>query len=100
MLLAVTIPVVARPFTPVTAVRPLAITALALLPGTAKVTVTPLTGLLPASRAVAVNTAPKAVPITVDWPEPLVTVSEVAAPAVFVMPKVAPAIFGAVARML
>ena len=100
MPLAVTIPVVATPFTPVTAVRPPAMLALALLPGTTKVTVTPLTGLLPASRAVAVNTAAKAVPTTVVWPDPLVTLRAVAAPAVFVMPKRAPAIFGAVAKML
>ena len=98
--MAVTTPEVATPFTPVTAVSPPAIEALALLPGTTKVTVTPLTGLLPASLAVAVKTAPKAVPTTVVWPDPLVTLSEVAAPAVFVMLKLTAVTLGTEAAIL
>ena len=98
--MAVTIPEVAIPFEPVTAVMPPAIVALAPLPGTVKVTVAPGTGLLPASSTVAVNTAPKAVLMAVVWLAPLVAVIEAAAPAVFVKLKLTPVTLGTEATTL
>ena len=99
MTFAVTVPVVATPEPLVTAVAP-ATVALAPETGGAKVTVTPETGLLPASRTVAVSTAAKAVPTTADWGEPLVTTIEAAGPAVFVIAKLTEVRLVAEATML
>ena len=79
---------------------PPAMAALAPLPGTVKVTVTPLTGLLPESRTVAVKTAPNCALIVALWPEPLATVMEAGAAAVFVRVKVAGVTEGTVAETL
>ena len=98
--LAVKAPETATPEALVIAVLPPVITALAPLPGTAKVTVTPGTGLAAASRTVADKTAPKPVLTTAVWPEPLVTLMAVAAPAVFVITKLTPVTLGTLATIL
>ena len=63
--------------------------ALALDPGAANVTVTPLNGLFPASRTVTCSGDTNAVLIAVDCGVPPVAVIEAAAPAVLVSAKVA-----------
>ena len=61
--------------------------ALAPVTGPAKVTVTPLTGLFPASRTVTRRGVVKAVPNTADWEVPPLAVTVEAAPAVLVNEK-------------
>src|SRR6266849_1979122 len=68
---------------------PFANVPLAPLPGAVKGTTTPLTGLFPASVTVATNGAANAVLIATLCPEPLVTVTFAAGPAVFVNAKFA-----------
>ena len=68
---------------------PFANVPLAPLPGAENVTTTPPTGLLPASVTVATSGAPNAVLIGALCPDPLVTVTFAAAPAVFVSAKFA-----------
>ena len=58
--------------------------ALAPVAGPAKVTVTPLTGLFPASRTVTRRGVVKAVPNTADWGVPPLGVTVEAAPVVLV----------------
>ena len=70
-------------------VVPFANVPLAPLLGAVNVTTTPLTGLLLASIAVATSGAPKAVLIGALCPDPLVTLTFAAAPAVFVNAKLA-----------
>jgi hypothetical protein len=62
---------------------------LAPLPGAVNVTTTPLTGLFPASVTVATNGAPNAVLIVALCPDPLVTTTLAAGPAVLVNEKFA-----------
>jgi len=80
---------VATPLALVTAVLPLEKTALAPEPGAVKVTVTPLTGLFPASLTVTWSAEPKAVLMTALCGVPAVVVTDVAAAAVFVRAKLA-----------
>ena len=98
--MAVSKPEVAIPEALVTAVMPPAMVALAPLPGTVKVTVTPLTTLLPESRTVAVKTVANCALMVALWPEPLVTVIEAGAAAVFVMLKFTGVTEGTVAETL
>jgi hypothetical protein len=62
---------------------------LAPLPGAVKVTITPLTGLFPASATVATSGAENAVLIAVLCPEPFVTVTFAAGPVRLVSEKFA-----------
>ena len=62
---------------------------LAPLAGPVKVTVIPLNGLLPLSRTNATSELANAVPTVADWPLPVLTVTDAAAPAVFVSAKFA-----------
>jgi len=88
--LAVNVAEAATPFELVTAVfTPPANVPLAPLPGTINITVTPLTGLLPASFTIACKGNAKAVLITAVCGVPLIAVSIAAAPAVFVRLKLA-----------
>jgi hypothetical protein len=81
---------VATPLALVVAVlTPPAKVPLAPLAGGVNVTTTPLTGLLPASVTVATKGAANAVLIAVLCPEPLVTATLAAAPALFVREKFA-----------
>jgi hypothetical protein len=81
---------VATPLALVVAVLiPPANVPLAPLAGGVNVTTTPLTGLLPASVTVATKGAANAVLIAVLCPEPLVTATLAAAPALFVSEKFA-----------
>ena len=90
MLLAVNVAAVATPLPFVVAVfTPPAKVPLAPLPGAVNVTVTLPTGLFPASVTVATNGVPKAVLIDALCPEPLVTTTFAAGPAVFVSEKLA-----------
>lgn len=98
--MAVSSPDVATPEALVTAVMPPAMVALAPLPGTVNVTVTPLTALLPESRTVAERTVPNWALITALWPEPLVTLMEAGAAAVFVRLKFTGVTDGTVAETL
>jgi hypothetical protein len=68
---------------------PFANVPLAPLPGAVKVTVTPLTGLFPASVTVATKGAANALLIAALCPEPLVTTTFAAGPARFVSTKFA-----------
>ena len=88
----------ARPAALVTAVV-LDKAALAPLPGTAKVTVTPCTGRFAPSFTIAISGFVKAVPATAVWGLPELT--EIPAPAVFVNAKfTGVATFAAVADTL
>jgi len=87
---AVNVADVATPLAFVVAVfTPPANVPLAPLPGAVNVTTTPLTGLFPASVTVATNGAPNAVLIVALCPDPLVTETFAAGPAVFVSEKFA-----------
>src|SRR6266508_3652325 len=80
MLFAVKVGAVAIPFAPVVAstVAPVpANVPLAPLVGAANVTVTPLTGLPPASVALAASATANAVPVAADWLSPAATASAV-----------------------
>jgi hypothetical protein len=99
--LAVNVADVATPLAFVVAVFiPPANVPLAPLAGAVKVTTTPLTGLFPASVAVATNGALNAVLIAALCPEPLVAVIFAAGPAVLVSEKVAEVAPGTDAVML
>jgi len=80
---------VATPLALVTAVFPLTKVALAPEPGTAKVTVIPLTGLFPASFTVTWSADPNAVLITALCGVPAVAVIDAGVPTVFVRAKLA-----------
>src|SRR6266545_226897 len=80
VLVAVKVGAVAMPFAPVvaSAVAPVpANVPLAPLVGAANVTLTPLTGLPPASVASAASATGNAVPVAADWPLPAATTSAV-----------------------
>jgi len=88
--LAVKVADVATPLAFVVAVlTPPANVPLAPLPGAVNVTTTPLTGLFPASVTVTTRAAAKAMLTVALWPDPLVTATLAAAPAVFVSEKFA-----------
>jgi len=80
---------VATPLALVTAVLPLVNVALAPDAGTANVTVTPLTGLFPASFTVTCSADPNAVLITALCGVPAVAVIDAGVPTVFVRAKLA-----------
>jgi len=87
---AVNVAEVATPLVFVVAVfAPPANVPLAPLPGAVNVTTTPLTGLFEASVTVATKGAPNAVLIAALCPDPLVTATFAAGPAVFVSEKFA-----------
>jgi len=90
VLLAVNVAEVATPLALVVAVfTPPAKVPLAPLVGGVNVTTTPLTGLFPESVTVATSGAPNAVLIGALCPDPLVTTTFAAAPAVLVKEKFA-----------
>jgi len=80
---------VATPLALVTAVLPLAKVTLAPELGTAKVTVTPLTGLFPESFTVTCSADPNAVLMTALCGVPAVAVMDAGVPTVFVRAKLA-----------
>src|SRR5437588_757480 len=79
----------AWPLAPVVTVAPLGKVALGPVPGPAKVTLTPDTGLPKASDTVATSGLAKFVFTVALWPEPEVTTMVVAVPAVLVRVKAA-----------
>jgi hypothetical protein len=90
VLLAVNVAEVATPLEFVVAVfTPPANVPLAPLPGAVNVTTTPLTALFPASVTVVTKGAPNAVLIAALCPDPLVTATLAADPALFVSEKFA-----------
>lgn len=75
--------------TPEVFVTAVTVAILAPVPGPVNVTVTPLTGLPPASLTVTTRGFAKAVLMVAAWPPPLVAVVDAGAPAALVMENVA-----------